>query len=195
MREFVVIGHEVPTDASFSLDDLAGGAGRLDLLARCVSAGLFTSHGIRDARVWLVCRDEYTVRFDGETARNLHPDERSTAARVRSALDRREAAIGHEPVSISDGVALFGFGLEPTLRATDGPLVWLHEDGQPAVDGPVPDEPTVVVSDHRSFTDAEHQLLAEAADRRIAVGPEAIHADHAISVTHNWLDTDGYSRY
>ncbi|MEF8821408.1 MAG: tRNA (pseudouridine(54)-N(1))-methyltransferase TrmY, partial [Halovenus sp.] len=35
MRQFIVHGHAVPPTAEVSLDDLPG-AGRLDLLARCV---------------------------------------------------------------------------------------------------------------------------------------------------------------
>lgn len=195
MREFVVIGHEVPTDGEFPLDDLPGSGGRVDLLARCVTAGLVTSHGIRDARVHLVLQDEFTVSFDGATVRNLHPDERSTAARVRTALEQRREAIGHQPVTVSPGVELRRVGLEPTLERTDGPLVWLHEDGDPVVEQAVPRDPVVVCSDHRDFTDGETDLLADRVDRRTRIGPEPIHGDHAITVTHNWLDTDGYTSY
>jgi tRNA (pseudouridine54-N1)-methyltransferase len=28
---------------------------------------------------------------------------------------------------------------------------------------------------------------------RVSLGPERIHADHAIVVAHNYLDTDGYA--
>ena len=52
-----------------------------------------------------------------------------------------------------------------------------------------------MLSDHREFTDAEAQLLAERADERLSLGPRALHADQAITVAHNYLDTDGYSRY
>jgi tRNA (pseudouridine54-N1)-methyltransferase len=27
------------------------------------------------------------------------------------------------------------------------------------------------------------------------VGPEALHADHAVTVAHNYLDTDGFASY
>lgn len=191
MREFVVIGHEA--GGGVSLDDLPG-SGRMDLLARCVAAGLFTSHGIRDARVHLVV-DDVTVRFDGATARNLRPDERSTAARIRDGIAAREDAIGHQPADVSPGVECVRFGLAETLDATDGPLVWLHEDGEPVADAPVPDDPTFVLSDHRPFTDADRETIRDRAATRLRLGPRAIHADHAISVAHNWLDTAGYTRY
>ncbi|MFW5948491.1 MAG: tRNA (pseudouridine(54)-N(1))-methyltransferase TrmY, partial [Halolamina sp.] len=34
-----------------------------------------------------------------------------------------------------------------------------------------------------------------ASDLRVRVGPELLHADHTITVAHNFLDTDGYRRY
>ncbi|MFB6177912.1 MAG: tRNA (pseudouridine(54)-N(1))-methyltransferase TrmY [Halobaculum sp.] len=196
MRQFVVCGHEAPTGPDFSLDDLPGTGGRLDLLCRCVNAGLFTSHGIREgARVHLVHRDEVTVRFDGATARNLNPDERSTAARVRDARDIKADAIGHMPAEVSPGVELYRMGLDATLDSLDGEIVHLHEDGDPIVEVDPPEDTIFVLSDHQDFTDGERDLLAERAAHRLRLGPEAIHADHSVAVAHNWLDTDGYSSY
>jgi tRNA (pseudouridine54-N1)-methyltransferase len=198
MRQFVVVGHDVPTTPDFSLDDIAGGAGRLDVLCRCVSAALFLSHDVRtDVRVHLVLGDEFTVTFDGARVRRVNPDERSTAALVRGALEERREAIGHEPVETSPGVSLYRTGFAATLDrlAAAGTVVALHEDGDPVVDRPVPSDPVFVLSDHREFTGSEADRLAEVADERVRVGPEALHANHAITVAHNFLDTDGFERY
>ena len=206
MRQFVVIGHEAPTDPDeISLSDLPG-AGRLDLLCRCVATGVFLSHGIRDSvRVHLVVADELTVSFDSDSLRHLHPDERNVAARVRDALAAKADAIGHMPADVSPGVELRRMGLEATLDrlldgtaagASSGPaLVQLHEDGDPLVEAVPPDDPVFALSDHRDFTDEEEELLAARANRRVRVGPELLHADHTVSVVHNWLDTDGYDAY
>ncbi|MEZ3144727.1 tRNA (pseudouridine(54)-N(1))-methyltransferase TrmY [Halobaculum sp. MBLA0143] len=194
MRQFLLRAHDAPAEPTFSLNDLPGDGGRMDLLCRAVGAGLFTSHGIRDARVHLVVGD-VTVEFDGETARNLNPDARSTAARVRDALDSRADAIGHQPAEVSPGVKLYRTGLADTLDRLDGHLVQLHEDGSPLPEASPPADPIFVLSDHRDFTDEEATLLAERADDRLRVGPRAIHADHTVAVVHNWLDTDGYTAY
>jgi len=207
MRQFVVIGHEVPTDPDgISLSDLPG-AGRLDLLCRCVATGVFLSHGIRESvRVHLVVADELTVTFDADSLRHLHPDERNVAARVRDALDAKADAIGHMPADVSPGVELRRMGLEATLdrlldaggtagASLDPTLVQLHEGGDPLIDAAPPTDPVFALSDHRDFTDGEAELLAGRAERRVRVGPELLHADHAVSVVHNWLDTDGYDSY
>jgi len=202
MRQFLIVGHDAPTTPDFSLDDLAGAAGRLDVLCRCVNSAFFLSHSIREnVRVHLVLGDEFTVRFEGSELRRLNPDERSTAALVREALEKREDAIGHMPAESTPGVSIRRMGFEATLGAvTDGvhedaTLLTLHEDGDPIVDVDPPENPLFVLSDHHDFADEERSLLAEHADQRVRVGPEVLHADHTITVAHNYLDTRGYTEY
>ncbi|MFA9518329.1 tRNA (pseudouridine(54)-N(1))-methyltransferase TrmY [Halopenitus sp. H-Gu1] len=197
MRQFVVVGHDVPTTPDIPLDDLPG-AGRIDLLCRCVGSAVFLSHGIRESvRVHLVCDDTYTVRFDTDHLRHLHPDERNIAARIRGAFAERESAIGHQPADVSPGVELYRMDFEATIErvAREGPIVQLHEEGAPLAEETPPSDPVFVLSDHHDFTDAERETLADVTDRRVRVGPEILHADHAITVAHNWLDTGGYTAY
>ncbi|WP_323190884.1 tRNA (pseudouridine(54)-N(1))-methyltransferase TrmY [Halostella sp. PRR32] len=198
MRQFVILGHDAPTTPDFPLDDITGGAGRLDVLCRCVNSAFFLSHDIReDVRVHLVLADEFTVTFEGSDLRRLNPDERSTAALIRNALDEREEAIGHMPVESSPGVSLTRRGFEPVLEdvAAESTVVQLHEDGEPVVDVSPPENPAFVLSDHHDFEADEADLLADAADHRVRLGPERLHADHAITVAQNYLDTGGYESY
>lgn len=197
MRQFVILAHEVPLTGSFSLDDLPG-QGRLDLLCRCLADALLVSHGIReDVSVSLVLADECTVRFDGDSLRGLRPDERSTAARIRDALVQRDEAVGHVPVETSPGVYLTAKGFEGTIDALPDAtaLYQLHEDGDPIADANVPADAVFVLSDHREFAEGEESVLADRRVRRLSVGPAAIHANQAITVVLNWLDTDGFESY
>ena len=198
MRQFIVLGHDAPVTADFSLDDLPGGAGRLDVLCRCVNSAFFLSHAIReDVRIFLIHRDELTIRFEGSELRRLNPDERSTAALIRNALEKAEEAIGHVEVASSPGVFLSRRGFEPVLEAVSrsGTIVQLHEEGKPAINVEPPTNPVFVLSDHHDFTDDEETVLTSVAAERIRLGPERLHADHAITVAHNYLDTDGFVTY
>ncbi|WP_159904693.1 tRNA (pseudouridine(54)-N(1))-methyltransferase TrmY [Salinirussus salinus] len=194
MRQFVYVGHEAPATVDFSLDDLTG-AGRMDLLARSITAALLLSHDIRaDTRVHLVLGETFTVTFDGATLQGLNPDERSTAARVRAALAEREEAIGQIPVEVSPGVSLVRRGFEGTVEAAsaNGTVVHLQTDGEPAPAVAPPADPVFVLSDHREFTEEERELLEAVADHRISLGPHPLHADHATVLAHSWVDTEGF---
>ena len=198
MRQFIVLGHTAPTDPDFELADLAGGAGRLDVLCRCVNSAFFLSHGLREGvRVYLVLQDEVTVRLEGTELRYMSPDERNIASLLRQALATREDVIGQSEVESTPGIYVSERGFKKVLKAAgaEGTVVELHEDGDPLPSLEPPSSPTFVLSDHKDFTATEADLLAEEADHRVSVGPERLHADHAISVTHNFVDTDGYSRY
>ncbi|PSP77601.1 tRNA (pseudouridine(54)-N(1))-methyltransferase TrmY [Halobacteriales archaeon QS_4_69_225] len=197
MREFVVVGHEAPTTAEFSLDDLPG-AGRLDVLCRCVTAAFGLSHDFRDeVRVRLVLGDEYVVRFEGAELRHLRPDERSAGSLIRGALEARDGAIGAMEATASPGVHVGTGDFESAVAAAAemGTLVELHADGDPIVDLEPLDDVAFVLSDHRNFTDAEAAVLERAADECRSLGPEPIHADDAVTVAHNYLDTDGFEAY
>ena len=195
MRRFVIVSHELSAAADISLDDLPG-TGRLDLLCRCLTSALLLSHDIReDVRVHLLV-DGYEIFFDGSTLRRLNPDERSTAARVRDALKLRENAIGAMEATASPGVSIRKGTLESVLdRFEEHTRIELHESGTPVADLEVPTNPLFVLSDHRDFTDAESTRLAETVDARVSLGPYALHADQAITVAHNYLDTDGFNTY
>ena len=201
MRQFVLLGHDAPTDPEFSLDDLPG-AGRVDLLCRCVTATFLLSHGIRErTRMWVVLGDSLSVRFEGSELRRLNPDERSTAALFRGALDEREEAIGHIDAESSPGVFVSRRGLADVLdevmetASGESTLITLHEEGIPITEVEPPANPVFVLSDHRDFTEREVTLLGERADERVRLGPRKLHANHAITVAHNYLDTKGFERY
>jgi tRNA (pseudouridine54-N1)-methyltransferase len=197
MRQFVIVGHDVPTTPDFALDNLPG-AGRLDVLCRAVTASLLLSHGIReDVRTWAVLADEYTVRFEGSELRRLNPDERSTGALFKTALEERQEAVGHVPVETTPGVYLSRRDFEATLdrAAEDGTTIQLHGEGEPIAETEPPESPVFVLSDHHNFTDREEHLIDDRAEATISLGPRRLHGNQAITVAHNFLDTAGYSDY
>jgi tRNA (pseudouridine54-N1)-methyltransferase len=195
MRRFILSSHRAPLDAEISLDDLPG-HGRFDLLARSVTAAFLLSHDIReDVKLSLVVRDSLVIRLDGAELRHLHPDERSTAALLRSALEAKDGAIGAIEANPSPGVYVGRGGLAELLEEIDGTLVQLQEDGEPTIRARPPADPIFVLSDHESFASEEMETLEKAGARRVKIGPKRIHADHAIAIAHNWVDTAGYEQY
>ena len=86
MLRFAVIGHKAVTTPDFSLNDMPGGAGRMDVLCRCINASFFLSHDLRrNTECFLILKggeqadpaNTVTLRFSGEKIKSLNPDERS----------------------------------------------------------------------------------------------------------------------
>ena len=190
MTSFAIVGHRARTDGDFSLNDLPG-AGRMDVLCRCVNASLFLSHDLRrDVECYLVLLGEpkapKTVLFRGDGLRSLSPDERSAGALIKKALSTpcgsgfREAAPG---VLVRNG------GLERLL----------FEQAFAVLDEKGTDIRTVetlpgafLLSDHQNFTEEEETLVRDAP--RYSAGPVCLHADHTITVIANEIDrrTNGW---
>jgi len=185
MTSFAIVGHLARTDGSFSLNDLPGSGGRMDILCRCVNAGLFLSHDLRrDVDCYLVLLGAplgpKTVKFSGASVRSLSPDERSAGALIRKVID---VPCGSEFREAADGVSIRKGGLERLL--SDLPFAVLDETGTD-VRAVQELSGAYLLSDHMNFTDEENELIRECP--KYSVGPKCLHADHTITVLHNELD-------
>lgn len=185
MTSFAIVGHLAKTDGSFSLNDLPGSGGRMDILCRCVNAALFLSHDLRrDTDCYLILQGApsgpKTIRFSGSDVRSLSPDERSAAALIKKVID---IPCGSEFRDGADGVSIRKGGLERLI--SEIPFAVLDENGSDirnAQDLPG----AFLLSDHQNFTDGENDLIRDCP--RYSVGPRCLHADHTITVVHNELD-------
>lgn len=195
MRQFVVIGHAAPTDPDFPLSDLPG-AGRIDVLCRCVNAAFLLSHDLReDVECHLLLGDRLRIRLVGSELRYLSPDERNVASLIRSALEAKAEAVGVMEAESTPGIYVGKRDLEEALGEIGGTLIHLHGDGDPIAGMDPPENPAFVLSDHEPFTPEEAEYLDAHADARVSLGPRRLHANHAIAIAQNFLDTGGYERY
>ncbi len=190
MRQFVIVGHKAATSGDFPLNDMPGSAGRIDILARCVTAAFLTSFNIRrDTRVWLVLLGEpdppKSVRFEGAELRYLNPDERSTGALIKRAL---EIDVYEGELSSTPGIYTQRANLQDVLRQINtNELIYLHEDGVDVREVPFDAHNVAfVLGDHLGLRDDEERLLGRS--KRVSVGPTKLHTDHCITIVHNELD-------
>ena len=186
MRRFLILGHNVPVHPDFHLNDLPGGAGRIDVLCRAIGASLFLSHGIRrDVETILLLQNSVRIRIDGDRVKRLNPDERSTAALIRRAL----GALADEEVESTPGIFVSRCSLSEVIDGLveqgASPIV-LDEAGLPFESSTVPRDPAFVLSDHTDFAEEEERLLADLP--RASLGPAPLHTSHAITIAHYLLD-------
>ena len=191
MRTFIIVGHKATTSPNFSLEDIPGTSGRLDILCRSVTAAFVLSHGIRkEVCVYLVLlggEAAKTIQLKGETLRHLNPDERTTAALLKKAL-----AVPATPQwAMSTSGIFVRLGGLPELLADlkDARLIYLREDGVNIggqafreLDG----ELAFILGDHTGMTAEEESLIEGAGAQVVSLGTTSLHADHCIVVL-NWL--------
>jgi tRNA (pseudouridine54-N1)-methyltransferase len=192
MIRFVITGHRASASADFKLDDIAGGAGRLDILVRCVNSAFFLSHSIRkDVELFLILEGgpdaPKTVRFSGEEIRYLNPDERSTASLIRNALMKK---LGSGESRSSPGVYVskhsFYDVIEQLKKISE--IVYLKEDGTDIREFKFPEDPTFILGDDKDLTAEEEEAVLSCAPSTISLGPISLHADHCMIVVHNEMD-------
>jgi len=193
MRRFVVLGRTATASPGFSLDDIPGSSGRLDVLLRALKSALLFSHGLRrDTIAYLVLLGDpaapRAIRVDGRVAEYIRPDERSLAGRVKNALAWEVGAPGFAVER--QGMAVAHGGLDAVVAELGivSPYV-LEEGGQDvrfvALDA---DNPVFFVGDHLGFDSAIRRSLDSLGAVPISVGPVSVHADDAIALVHNELD-------
>jgi tRNA (pseudouridine54-N1)-methyltransferase len=190
MRRFLILGHKAAIEPDFTLNDLPGGAGRIDVLCRAIGASLFLSHGIRkDVETSLLLQDRVHIRIYGEYVKRLNPDERSTAAMIKHALKALKDSSSDDEVRSTPGITAarrtLPDVLDVLLEANATPVV-LHEDGEPAESFSFPENPAFVLSDHTEFSESDQLALVDFP--RISLGAKALHTSQAITITHYLLD-------
>jgi len=197
-RRFVIVGQKATASPEFSLLDLPGTSGRLDVLLRCLRSALLVSHGLRrDTIVYLVLlggpKAPRVLRIDGSEIRFVRPDERALALLVQKALARAtpEAEVGAF-VPIRPGLALASGDLEAViadLGSSAACAYVLEEDGRDVRAGALESEDVVFfVGDNHGFDATVRARLDALGAVPIGIGPISLHADDAITVVCNEMD-------
>jgi tRNA (pseudouridine54-N1)-methyltransferase len=193
-RSVVVVGTQARASADFRLDDLASSSGRLDALLRCVRAGLMVSHGLRaDVDVYLVLlggpRAPRTLRFRGDAARFLRPDERSLALTAQKRLAEADAAPRPAFVALKPGIDVVDRGVDAALEALVGAdHVLLDRDAPPLEAEARATHVALWLGDHRGLPPEVLTLLDAEGARRRSVSPRELHAEDAITLAHGVFD-------
>lgn len=193
MKRFIVLGHRAYTTGDFKLDDICGGAGRLDNLVRCVNSAFFLSHDLRkDSEIYLVLEGgsdaPKTVRFYGPEMKYLNPDERSTASLIRNALLKK--LNGKDEVRSTPGVYISRMSFEDVMDKLSElcTFVYLREDGTDVREYDFPKEPCYILGDDRDPTEEEEEIMNRYPYDRICLGPLSYHSNHCMVIVLNEMD-------
>lgn len=162
----------------------------MDIIARCINASLFLSHGMRrDVETFAVLLGEpnppVTIMVSGEKVRYLSPDERSPAALIKKALEKGAPAAGEE--ESTPGIYISKKNFSELIEGMDN-LIYLHEEGEDIKNVTLTGNETFVLSDHQNLTPEEEAALEKKGAKKVSLGSVLYHADHCIVIVNHELD-------
>jgi tRNA (pseudouridine54-N1)-methyltransferase len=196
VRGFLIVGNTAVTKP-FSLNDLPG-AGRIDILCRCVAQALFISHGIRkDVDVFLLLLGPpdppKVVKIAGSEVKRMAPDERNVAGHLRKALG---VEASKEWRKVHSGVYVAKKDLEDLFEELKlhYDIYYLREDGED-IKRAVKDmkDSLFVLGDHMGLKKEDEDLVIKHSKKIISLSPIALQADQCIVITHYELDRQSSS--
>ena len=185
---FILKASKAKTSKDFSLNDMPGDGGRMDIIARCVNSAFFLSHDLRkDTEFIAVLEGEpnppVTLRFVGSKLRYLSPDERCTGGLIKKALEK----VSEKETESTPGIFVSKKSFSEVISEIDCNIIYLHEDGEDIHTLPIEsDKICFVLGDHFGLSEEDEALLKNA--KRVSISPMVLHADHCIIIVHNVFD-------
>ena len=212
MRRFAIIGNRAMAQGKLPLNDMAGAAGRMDVLVRALMAALMTSHGMRrDSEIILHLHGgpgpARRIKFVGSELKGVHAEERAVAGQIGKVIQLPTPARG-QWLQRSDGIYDGGGDIENTIAEwkdstiirldAAGPRLWSADSIIPQQSKPHSksvgewDQTKIsgidiafILSDDKPLT--ESQILIENTTPR-SLGEEWIQGHLAIAICHFLLD-------
>ena len=190
MRQFILYAGKAVTSPEFSLDDLPGSGGRMDLVARCICSALWISHALRrDTCIHVVAcgspNPPVVISFYGDTLRGVSPDERNIAAWIKKALSRKRKNPG-----IRIRKASFRQLIEEL--ASEGTFFYiLDEQGQAISDVELKEDSVFILGDHLGMPRNEEKFVERFEHEKISLGTTSYLASQCITMLHYELDKKG----
>jgi tRNA (pseudouridine54-N1)-methyltransferase len=192
VRAFLIVGNKAVTKP-FSLKDLAGSAGRMDIICRCIAQALFISHGIRrDVEVYVLLLGEpdppKALKIVGSEVRYMAPDERNIGGIIRKALGLK---VDDSWRRSTPGVYIARKNLNDLLEELSKKynVVYLREDGIDIRDVACGlENPLFVLGDHIGLRDEDEKTVMKYAKIVVSVSKLSLQADQCIVIVHYELD-------
>ncbi len=188
MRQFILYAEKASTSPDFSLDDLPGSGGRMDLVARCICNALWISHALRrDSCIHVVAcgspNPPVVISFYGDTLRGVSPDERNIAAWIKKALSRKRW---------NPGIIIRKISFQQLIEelASEGTFIYiLDEKGTDMARlKKLKEDSVFVLGDHLGLPNKEEEFVEQFEHEKISLGTTSYLASQCITVLHYELD-------
>jgi tRNA (pseudouridine54-N1)-methyltransferase len=181
----------------FNLNDLVN-AGRMDVIARCISSALFISYAIRnDTNIYISLNGPpnppILLKFFGDRLKGIYYDERSVAGKINEALKKIYKVKEESEIEVSEGFFVSKESFESFLKkkAKESRIIYLHEEGRDIREVEFSGNEIFVLGDHKGLPEKTEMFLKKLNVEKISLGPLSYLASHCIVIVHNELDRKG----
>ncbi|MEM1659356.1 MAG: tRNA (pseudouridine(54)-N(1))-methyltransferase TrmY [Candidatus Jordarchaeales archaeon] len=188
MRAFIVVALTARSSPGFSLKNLPGSSGRLDVVCRCLVAALTGAGGVRRDTLFCAVLDE------GASALIVEGWKVGTVPRSELGVARvlRRVFAGERV----DGFRLERAGFREVVGMVAGglPLFYLHEEGAPLWSVDLPVDAAFVLGSHLDLPPEYEDVLGGLGAVRVSLGPRRYLASHCVTLVHHEIDCRMHSR-
>ena len=189
MRRFVMVGSRAMAKGKLPLNDLAGGAGRMDVLIRALMSAVLTSHGMRKNVEFTMILlggpgPARRIRFVSDELKGFHAEERAVAGKIAAVLKEPMPPRGHW-IERSPGVYDGGGDLDMTLDEWECPVIRLEADAESLYSGARND---IKHTDEIGFILGDDKTLETNSGIPRSLGSEWLQGHSCITIVHFLLD-------
>ena len=198
MREFLLFARKAWTKP-FNINELPK-AGRMDVVARCITNAFFISYSIRKDTNFFVSLNgppnpPLLLKFIGNELKGIYYDERSVGGKINEALKKFYGSkkLRENDFKISEGFYISEDSFEKFLKfkSFNKKIVYLHEKGIDIRNFDFAGNEIFVLGDHKGLPKKAEKFLDKIKARKVSVGPRSYLASHCIVIVQNELDRRG----
>ncbi len=193
MREFILLARKAFT-TPFKLNDLPG-AGRIDLVARCISTAIFISEALRkDVKFYAVLEGPTLppkiVTFDTSNLKNVYPDERNIASHIKIALEKGINLKLGEEVESEPGIRISKKSFESLVKekVKETQVIYLHPKGKKIEEFEFEKDVCFILGDHKGLPKKKEIFLENLGIEKLSLGKITYLASQVIAILHYELD-------
>jgi tRNA (pseudouridine54-N1)-methyltransferase len=200
MREFILRAAKANTSPLFNVEELTR-AGRMDVVARCVSNALWVSMNVRKDTLFHAVLEgpnlaPKTVSFYGESLEGADYDEKSIALLIQRALKKGISLKQNEEKDVMPGIKVSKKSFERLVEEKaaeaknddDIQLIYLHKEGKDAREFNFKEHPIFIFGDLSGMPAKTEGLLDRYGAEKISLGPVMLFAAACITIVHNEMD-------
>ena len=189
MRKFVMVGTRAMAKGKLPLSDLAGGAGRMDVLVRALMSAILTSHGIRkDVEFTMILLGgpgpARRIKFVSNELKGIHAEERAVAGKIAAVISKPIPPRG-QWIERSPGIYDGGGSLELTIQEWNCPTIRLDANSELLYNGELPNNYSI---DEIGFILGDDKPLDSELGVPRSLGNIWLQGNACISIIHFLLD-------